>query len=83
MIRLKEFYCTDPVSYTHLEGKVEIIGEVPIKTEPGELEKIVFQILLGVLSVSYTHLDVYKRQVIASAFDRDFFRIQCYEGITF
>ena len=31
------------------EGKVEIIGEVPIKTEPGELEKIVFQILLGVL----------------------------------
>lgn len=31
------------------EGKVEIVGEVPIKTEPGELEKIVFQILLGVL----------------------------------
>ena len=31
------------------EGKVEIIGEVPIKTEPGELEKIICQILLGVL----------------------------------
>ena len=28
---------------------MEFIGEVPIKTEPGELEKIVFQILLGVL----------------------------------
>ena len=29
------------------EGKVEVIGEVPIKTEPEELEKIVCQIVLG------------------------------------
>ena len=29
------------------EGKVEVIGEVPIKTEPGELEKIICQIVLG------------------------------------
>lgn len=29
------------------EGKVEIIGEVPIKTEPEELEKIICQIVLG------------------------------------
>ena len=29
------------------EGKVEVVGEVPIKTEPGELEKIVCQIVLG------------------------------------
>ena len=28
-------------------GKVEVIGEVPIKTEPGELEKIICQIVLG------------------------------------
>lgn len=28
-------------------GKVEVIGEVPIKTEPGELEKIISQIVLG------------------------------------
>ncbi len=28
-------------------GKVEVIGEVPIKTEPEELEKIVCQIVLG------------------------------------
>ena len=30
------------------EGKVEVIGEVPIKTEPGELEKIICQIVLGI-----------------------------------
>ena len=30
------------------EGKVEVVGEVPIKTEPGELEKIICQIVLGV-----------------------------------
>lgn len=30
------------------EGKLEIIGEVPIKYEPGEFEKILSQILLGV-----------------------------------
>ncbi len=29
------------------QGKVEVIGEVPIKTEPEELEKIVCQIVLG------------------------------------
>ena len=29
-------------------GKVEVIGEVPIKTEPGELEKIICQIVLGI-----------------------------------
>ena len=29
------------------ENKVEIVGEVPIKTEPGELEKIICQIVLG------------------------------------
>lgn len=29
------------------EGKVEIVGEVPIKTEPEELEKIICQIVLG------------------------------------
>ncbi|WP_407415443.1 glycosyltransferase family 4 protein [Methanobrevibacter sp.] len=29
------------------EGKVEVIGEVPIKTEPEELEKIICQIVLG------------------------------------
>lgn len=28
-------------------GKVEVIGEVPIKTEPGELEKLICQIVLG------------------------------------
>ena len=28
-------------------GKVKVIGEVPIKTEPGELEKIICQIVLG------------------------------------
>ena len=28
-------------------GKVEVIGEVPIKTEPDELEKIICQIVLG------------------------------------
>ena len=28
-------------------GKVEVIGEVPIKTEPEELEKIICQIVLG------------------------------------
>ncbi|AMD17116.1 phospho-N-acetylmuramoyl-pentapeptide-transferase [Methanobrevibacter sp. YE315] len=28
-------------------GKVEVIGEVPIKTEPEELEKIICQIILG------------------------------------
>ena len=28
-------------------GKVEVIGEVPIKTEPGELEKIICQMVLG------------------------------------
>ena len=30
------------------EGKVEVVGEVPIKTEPGELEKIICQIVLGI-----------------------------------
>ena len=30
-------------------GKVEVIGEVPIKTEPGEIEKIICQIFLGIL----------------------------------
>ena len=30
------------------EGKVEVIGEVPIKTEPEELEKIICQIVLGI-----------------------------------
>ena len=30
------------------EGKVKVIGEVPIKTEPGEIEKIVCQIALGI-----------------------------------
>lgn len=29
------------------KGKVEVIGEVPIKTEPEELEKIICQIVLG------------------------------------
>ena len=29
------------------EGKVEVVGEVPIKTEPGELEKIICQIVIG------------------------------------
>ncbi len=29
------------------EGKVKVVGEVPIKTEPGELEKIICQIVLG------------------------------------
>ena len=29
------------------EGKVKVIGEVPIKTEPEELEKIICQIVLG------------------------------------
>ena len=29
-------------------GKVEVVGEVPIKTEPEELEKIICQIVLGV-----------------------------------
>ncbi len=31
------------------KGKVEVVGEVPIKTEPGELEKLLCQIGLGVL----------------------------------
>ena len=31
------------------EGKVKVIGEVPIKTEPGEFEKILCQIFLGIL----------------------------------
>lgn len=30
------------------EGKVEVIGEVPIKTEPGEVEKLICQIVLGI-----------------------------------
>ena len=30
------------------DGKVEVIGEVPIKTEPEELEKIICQIVLGI-----------------------------------
>ena len=30
------------------DGKVEVIGEVPIKTEPGELEKIICQIVIGI-----------------------------------
>ena len=30
------------------EGKVEVIGEVPIKTEPEELEKIVCQVVIGI-----------------------------------
>ena len=30
------------------EGKVKVIGEVPIKTEPEELEKIICQIVLGI-----------------------------------
>ena len=29
------------------EGKVKVVGEVPIKTEPEELEKIICQIILG------------------------------------
>lgn len=29
------------------EGKVKVVGEVPIKTEPEELEKIICQIVLG------------------------------------
>ena len=29
------------------QGKVEVVGEVPIKTEPGELEKIICQIAIG------------------------------------
>ncbi len=29
------------------EGKVKVVGEVPIKTEPGEVEKIICQIVLG------------------------------------
>ncbi len=29
------------------QGKVEVVGEVPIKTEPGELEKIICQIVIG------------------------------------
>ena len=29
------------------EGKVKVVGEVPIKTEPGELEKIICQIVIG------------------------------------
>ena len=29
------------------EGKVEVVGEVPIKSEPGEIEKIVCQVVLG------------------------------------
>lgn len=31
------------------DGKVEVIGEVPIKTEPEESEKIICQIVLGIL----------------------------------
>lgn len=31
------------------EGKVKIIGEVPIKTEPDESEKIICQIVIGIL----------------------------------
>ncbi len=31
------------------ESKVKVIGEVPIKTEPEELEKIICQIVLGVI----------------------------------
>lgn len=31
------------------ENKVEVIGEVPIKTEPDESEKIICQIVLGIL----------------------------------
>ena len=29
------------------ENKVKVVGEVPIKTEPGELEKIICQIVIG------------------------------------
>ena len=29
------------------EGKVEVVGEVPIKTEPEEFEKVICQIVLG------------------------------------
>jgi phospho-N-acetylmuramoyl-pentapeptide-transferase len=31
------------------DGKVEVVGEVPIKTEPEELEKIICQIVIGLL----------------------------------
>ena len=31
------------------QGKVEVVGEVPIKTEPEELEKIICQIVIGLL----------------------------------
>ena len=33
--------------YRNEEGKVKVVGEVPIKTEPEELEKIICQIVLG------------------------------------
>ena len=47
-------------------------GEEPNFTPPlhpngSTFRKAVWQILLEILSVSYTHLDVYKRQVISSA----------------
>lgn len=37
------------VDYLLNEGKVKVIGEVPIKTEPEESEKIICQIVLGIL----------------------------------
>ena len=50
--------CLEPVSYTHLNDEPSIAFDVNT-----QLGKNATHEQIGAASVSYTHLDVYKRQV--------------------
>ena len=48
----------ESVSYTHLLDTSALTGEsVPVDAEAGS------EVMSGMITVSYTHLDVYKRQI--------------------
>ena len=59
--------CAEPVSYTHLNQIVGAVYAYDYDTEQSELleafrHNLLIISLLIALPVSYTHLDVYKRQ---------------------
>ena len=62
--KLKE-WIADPVSYTHLCDKTEAVAMADL-AEPDVIDPEALRLIVGATPVSYTHLDVYKRQGLRS-----------------